>query len=278
VGANWHTDGNSNADPQTNFLGTLDGRPLIIRTNNVERLRVGSGGRVGIGQAPGTALLTVSGEVHSTSGGIRFPDGSLQTTAAQGGGTGASGGLTNGVREYTASGTFAVPANVTRVLVEAWGGGGGGRSGPSPCPPCWGEGGAGGGYVRAIVAVPPGATCTVTVGAGGAAGVLGGTQEGGPGGATTLDCGSGPLLSATGGSGGGTFGPGGGGTLPTNPPNQGIVRAGTVGVGGQGAGAGAGGRAAQGSIEAGGAGGKGGSFIGQIAAMPGTAGLLLIQW
>jgi len=39
-------------------------------------------GRIGIGtQAPGTALLTVAGQIETTSGGIKFPNGSVQTKA-----------------------------------------------------------------------------------------------------------------------------------------------------------------------------------------------------
>jgi hypothetical protein len=38
-------------------------------------------GRVGIGTDSPTSRLTVAGEIHSTIGGFKFPDGSLQTTA-----------------------------------------------------------------------------------------------------------------------------------------------------------------------------------------------------
>ncbi|HKQ75089.1 MAG TPA: hypothetical protein VJ810_15440 [Blastocatellia bacterium] len=41
--------------------------------------------RIGIGTAtPGTALLTVAGQIHTTSGGIKFPNGTVQTTSAAG--------------------------------------------------------------------------------------------------------------------------------------------------------------------------------------------------
>jgi len=43
-----------------------------------------SGGMVGIGTTTPTTALEVDGTVYSTSGGFRFPDGSTQTTAAQG--------------------------------------------------------------------------------------------------------------------------------------------------------------------------------------------------
>src|SRR5215470_6622125 len=42
-------------------------------------------GRIGIGtQRPGTAVLTVAGQIETTSGGIKFPDGTAQLTSAAG--------------------------------------------------------------------------------------------------------------------------------------------------------------------------------------------------
>ncbi|MCI0387302.1 MAG: hypothetical protein MOB07_00815 [Acidobacteria bacterium] len=42
-------------------------------------------GRIGIGtHIPGTALLTVAGQIETKSGGIKFPNGSVQTTSASG--------------------------------------------------------------------------------------------------------------------------------------------------------------------------------------------------
>ncbi|MBN2091857.1 hypothetical protein JW964_19735 [candidate division KSB1 bacterium] len=45
-------------------------------------------GNVGIGLDNPTAKLQVKGPIHSTEGGFKFPDGSTQTTAAKGSGTG----------------------------------------------------------------------------------------------------------------------------------------------------------------------------------------------
>lgn len=69
---------------------------------------------------------------------------------------------------YASSSTFSVPAGVTSVTVEAWGGGGGG--GRARGNPATGGGGAGGSYARKTVTVVPLQTYTVTVGAGGIGG------------------------------------------------------------------------------------------------------------
>ncbi|PKP23117.1 MAG: hypothetical protein CVU05_00905 [Bacteroidetes bacterium HGW-Bacteroidetes-21] len=69
------------------------------------------------------------------------------------------------VVNYPANGTFTVPAGVSQVMVECWGGGGaGGAGGVSNAQ--GGGGGAGGQYVKSIISVVSGATYNVTVGAG----------------------------------------------------------------------------------------------------------------
>lgn len=96
--------------------------------------------------------------------------------------------ILNGQAEFNTPGTYAftVPAGVTRLLVELWGGGSGGGGALSSNSaiaylPC--SGGAGG-YVRAVISVTSGATYNVTVGAGGSGGARGDSSNGaGPGGA-----------------------------------------------------------------------------------------------
>jgi len=45
----WSLTGNAGTNPATNFIGTTDAQDWVIKTNNIERMRVLSGGRVGIG-------------------------------------------------------------------------------------------------------------------------------------------------------------------------------------------------------------------------------------
>ena len=80
----------------------------------------------------------------------------------------STGGSSSGNQIFSATGstTWTVPSGITRVYVEAWGGGAGGWSAYYT----QGYGGPGGGYVWGWCPVTAGATVTVTVGAGGAAG------------------------------------------------------------------------------------------------------------
>lgn len=70
--------------------------------------------------------------------------------------------------------SWTVPAEVTQIIVEAWGAGGGGGgsrwwSGDST----GGGGGAGGNYVKAVLLVVPGQVLNINVGAGGSGGAGG---------------------------------------------------------------------------------------------------------
>ena len=52
----------------TAYMGTLDANPLVIYTNNAERMRISSAGNVGIGTVPKTWVNGVALEVGPTSG------------------------------------------------------------------------------------------------------------------------------------------------------------------------------------------------------------------
>lgn len=111
----------------------------------------------------------------------------------------------SGSQEFTTSGNFTVPANVTSITIEVVGGGGGGGINGS-------GGGGGGGYSLGTFSVTPGDIIPVTIGNGGGSGAAGGTTS------------VGAFLQATGGDpgvwvshpnigGGGAGGIGSGGTV-----------------------------------------------------------------
>ena len=114
--------------------------------------------------------------------GDRGDKGDIGLTGAQGpkgdqgdpgpaGPAGSGGGGIN-FQEFTANGSWTAPAGVSRVIVEVWGGGGGGAGAcVSGRFQYTGGGGGGGAYGRAIIPVTPGATYSISVGQGGAAGI-----------------------------------------------------------------------------------------------------------
>lgn len=59
----WSLTGNSGTNPPTNFLGTKDSKALVIKTNNLERMRISPSGLVGMGNSPTHAKLEIKGSV-----------------------------------------------------------------------------------------------------------------------------------------------------------------------------------------------------------------------
>lgn len=57
----WSLAGNAGTSPAASFLGTTDAQPLIVRTNNVEALRVDTARNVGVGTTAPSARLEASG-------------------------------------------------------------------------------------------------------------------------------------------------------------------------------------------------------------------------
>lgn len=112
--AGWNTTGNAGTNPATNFIGTTDNQPLVVRTNNTEKLRITAAGNVGIGNAtPGVKLqITDTGNVamrignalNGGSGGdlqLGNPNHGLRRNLT------TSGGTLNDVAVYTSTGTGA---------------------------------------------------------------------------------------------------------------------------------------------------------------------------
>jgi hypothetical protein len=151
--------------------------------------------------SPATSLLIYNtGSGGLTPSGFYYWDGSQWLQL----GTASSGNGFSNMQVYNTPGTytFIVPAGVTKIMVEIWGGGGGGGS-------CMGSGagggGGGGGYGKQIFTVTPFTSYTVVVGSGGSGGISNG--NGNSGGMSSF----GTLISASGGNGGASCTNGGGG-------------------------------------------------------------------
>ena len=57
----WELNGYSNTNPPTNFLGTSDNKPLVIKTNGTKAIRIRPSGNVGIGTTNPDTKLHVRG-------------------------------------------------------------------------------------------------------------------------------------------------------------------------------------------------------------------------
>lgn len=68
----WNLGGNSATNPNTDYLGTKDLQPLILKTNNQERLKIDSDGKVTIKGVDGYggAMLTLDGTNESNGIGV----------------------------------------------------------------------------------------------------------------------------------------------------------------------------------------------------------------
>lgn len=195
-----------------------------------ERMRIKGNGNVGINNINPSDRLDVNGNINVTG---TIKANGVDGTANQVLMKNSSGSLAWGdMCSYknfkgfinTTATVWTVPANVTRVTVEAWGAGGGGsKSG----------GGAGGGYIIAQLDVQPGNTLTITCGAGGSPGTNGNGGIGALGGNTTVDVSAAitTQLVAFGGNGATTTQPGMGRTgFSSNPNIQHIIYSGENGT------------------------------------------------
>ena len=100
-------------------------------------------------------------------------------------------GFASGIQTFTANGSYVVPAGVSQIEAEVWGGGSGSYASTSAVGS---GGGAGGGYARKrITGLVTGQMIPVTIGNGGAGGTTAGAVPG-TGGTSSL----GPFISATG--------------------------------------------------------------------------------
>jgi len=120
-------------------------------------------GDVTIGTANG---LSISGQVLSLSTATTTTAGAMSAAdkAKLDGISSGGSSAQHGYQTFTQTTTFQVPAGITQLYVQLWGGGGGGGS--NRCGSLGGGGGSGG-YVSATIAVVPGEVLQLTIGSGG---------------------------------------------------------------------------------------------------------------
>lgn len=59
----WARNGNSGTLASNDFLGTTDNAPLVLKTNNAERMHISENGRVGIGTSTPSATMQIKGQL-----------------------------------------------------------------------------------------------------------------------------------------------------------------------------------------------------------------------
>ena len=131
----WEVKGNSSTSPFTDYLGTSDNQPLVIRTNNIEKIRINTNGNTGIGIASPLSKLHV---MNNSSGLVPNPASvgvlenndntylSLLSTGESGILFGANGNATNGGIIYNPVGlpnamAFRNNFNTNQMIITASG-------------------------------------------------------------------------------------------------------------------------------------------------------------
>jgi len=135
----WGLSGNAGTSAASNFLGTTDAQPLIVKTNNAEALRVDANRNVGVGTTGPIARLEASGEGIGLLGtsqtrGVVGRLGSATScpgTYAIGGCAGDTAGT--GVQGFSGTGIGVIGDSTTRGVI--------GTLGRSSCPGTYAVGG-----------------------------------------------------------------------------------------------------------------------------------------
>ncbi|TRX03974.1 hypothetical protein [Flavobacterium gawalongense] len=83
--SDWNLTGNTGTTAGTNFVGTIDAKDFVLKTNNTERLRTLSAGNIGIGVPAPTASLHIKpGTASAGTAPLKLTDGPLLTTVEPG--------------------------------------------------------------------------------------------------------------------------------------------------------------------------------------------------
>lgn len=66
----WNINGNSDTNPTTNFIGTTDAQSIVVKTNNIERMRILATGNIGMNTTTPIAKLHIVDTVTSLARGL----------------------------------------------------------------------------------------------------------------------------------------------------------------------------------------------------------------
>ena len=62
----WNITGNTGTTATTHFIGTNDSNDFVMKTNGIERMRILSGGNIGIGTSSPTSAFEIAGQMKIT--------------------------------------------------------------------------------------------------------------------------------------------------------------------------------------------------------------------
>jgi hypothetical protein len=116
-GDGWGLTGNAGTDPLTNFIGTTDAQPLVLKTNDIERMRIIANGNVGVGTDTPGSLFDVYSDTDQSILSVRASSG--QDAIINMGGDVTGGGGLNFLMSDGGNNLFSVMANLNDVQMLA---------------------------------------------------------------------------------------------------------------------------------------------------------------
>ncbi len=117
----WNDNGNSGTNPSTNFLGTIDATDLVLRTNNTEKLRLKSGGNLGLGITAPNYLLHLHTATTGTEVFEQFTNGTTNSTSTDGFRVGVNSSNNAELRMYESAPMTFFTTSLERMRITAGG-------------------------------------------------------------------------------------------------------------------------------------------------------------
>ena len=113
----WHTNGNAGTNGPTDFLGTTDSKPLVFKTNSLERMRIANSGRVSVNSTSGFSTSVFHSAATATDDAITAAsNGTGQAIYAQNSSSGIS---LMAVNTGTGTAAYLQASNATKQALSA---------------------------------------------------------------------------------------------------------------------------------------------------------------